>query len=161
MDVVSYSDFLAAKTHEGANFGFIASRIPNQAFDFQEALIEWAVQKGRAAIFADCGLGKTLMELSWADNVCRNTGGNVLILTCIAVAAQMVEEAEKFGVPCTLGEATAKVKVDDKDQSFVRTATIKRWTFVIDKSGKIAAKNSEVKAAEDSQAILELVEKLK
>ena len=69
--------------------------------------------------------------------------------------------AEKFGVPYTLGEATAKVKVDDKDQSFVRTATIKRWTFVIDKNGKIAAKNSEVKAAEDSKAILELVEKLK
>lgn len=69
--------------------------------------------------------------------------------------------AEKFGVPYTLGEATAKVKVDDKDASFVRSATIKRWTFVIDKNGKIAAKNSEVKAAEDSKAILELVEKLK
>ena len=69
--------------------------------------------------------------------------------------------AEKFGVPHTLGEATAKVKIDDKDQSFVRTATIKRWTFVIDKKGKIAAKNSEVKAAEDSKAILELIEKLK
>ena len=69
--------------------------------------------------------------------------------------------AGKFGVPCTVGEATAKVKVDDKDQSFVRTATIKRWTFVIDKQGKIAAKNSDVKAAEDSKAILELVEKLK
>lgn len=69
--------------------------------------------------------------------------------------------AEKFGVPYTVGEATAKVKVDGKDEAFVRTATIKRWTFVIDKNGKIAAKNSEVKAAEDSKAILELVEKLK
>jgi len=69
--------------------------------------------------------------------------------------------AEKFGVPVTLGEKTAKANVDGKDQSFVRTATINRWTFVIDKDGKIAAKNTTVKAAEDSKAILELIEKLK
>lgn len=69
--------------------------------------------------------------------------------------------AEKFGVPMTLGEKTAKAMSDGKEQSFVRTATINRWTFVIDKQGKIAAKNSTVKAAEDSKAILELVEKLK
>lgn len=69
--------------------------------------------------------------------------------------------AEKFGVPFTLGEKTAKGTVDGKEESFVRTATISRWTFVIDKSGKIASKNSTVKAAEDSKAILELIEKLK
>lgn len=69
--------------------------------------------------------------------------------------------AHQFGVPYTVGEATAKVKVDDKDEAFVRTATIKRWTFVIDKNGKIASKNSEVNAAEDSKAILKLVESLK
>lgn len=69
--------------------------------------------------------------------------------------------AEKFGVPVALGEKTAKGTVDGKEESFVRTATIQRWTFVIDKSGKIAAKNTTVKAAEDSKAILELVEKLK
>lgn len=69
--------------------------------------------------------------------------------------------AEKFGVPCTLGEKTAKGTVDGKEESFVRTATISRWTFVIDKKGKIASKNSTVKAAEDSKAILELIQTLK
>ncbi len=69
--------------------------------------------------------------------------------------------AEKFGVPVTLGEKTARVTVDGKDESFVRTATINRWTFVIDKKGKIAAKNTTVKAADDSKAILEVIEKLK
>lgn len=69
--------------------------------------------------------------------------------------------AEKFGVPVTLGEKTAKVSVDGKEESFVRTATINRWTFVIDKKGKIAAKNTTVKAADDSKAILEVIEKLK
>jgi peroxiredoxin Q/BCP len=53
------------------------------------------------------------------------------------------------------------VKVDDKDEAFVRTATIKRWTFVIDKNGKIASKDTEVKAADDSKAILQVIEKLK
>lgn len=69
--------------------------------------------------------------------------------------------AQKFGVPFTLGEKTAKGTVDGKEESFVRTATINRWTFVIDKSGKIASKNTTVKAADDSKAILELIEKLK
>jgi len=94
----AYAEFLANKSHKGAEHGFAPVFMPSQAFDFQSSLIEWAVRKGRAAIFADCGLGKTLMELAWAENVCRQTGGNVLILTCLAVAEQMVEEAEKFGI---------------------------------------------------------------
>lgn len=96
--MVGYSDFISSKSHEGANHGFDPVFMPDAAFDFQQSLIEWAVRKGRGAIFADCGLGKTLMELAWAENVCRKTGGNVLILTCLAVAGQMVEEAEKFGI---------------------------------------------------------------
>jgi len=95
----AYADFLGSKTHEGADHGFDADFMPSAAFDFQQSLIEWSVKKGRAAIFADCGLGKTVMELAWAENIVRKTGGNVLILTCIAVAAQMVEEAEKFDIP--------------------------------------------------------------
>jgi peroxiredoxin Q/BCP len=68
--------------------------------------------------------------------------------------------AEAFGVPVTAGEKTVKAKIDGKEESLTRTVTTARWTFVIDKSGKIAAKNTTVKAAEDSKAILELVEKL-
>lgn len=93
-----YTDFLRDKTQLGGDFGFSPSFMPDQAFDFQKSLIEWAVNKGRAAIFADCGLGKTLIELAWAENVCRQTMGNVLILTCVAVAGQMEKEAEKFGI---------------------------------------------------------------
>jgi peroxiredoxin Q/BCP len=69
--------------------------------------------------------------------------------------------AEQFGVPFVLGEKFAKATIDGKEESFARTATINRWTFVIDKQGKIASKNKEVKAADDSKAILELIEKLK
>lgn len=94
----AYTQFLDAKTQLGGEFGFAPHFMPDDAFDFQKSLIEHSVQRGRSAIFADCGLGKTLMELAWAENVCRETGGNVLILTCLAVAQQMIEEAEKFGI---------------------------------------------------------------
>ena len=72
--------------------------MPGFLFDFQRDLVEWALRKGRAAIFADCGLGKTPMQLVWAENIARHTNGRVLILTPLAVAAQTVREAEKFGI---------------------------------------------------------------
>jgi len=97
---VTYEDFLDRKTQEGALHGFDPVWLPPQLFDFQVALVTWAVQKGRAAIFADCGLGKTAMQLTWAENVARHTGKPVLILTPLAVAAQTIREGEKFGIEC-------------------------------------------------------------
>jgi hypothetical protein len=95
---ISYSDFLFEKTQIAGNHGFEPVFMPEFLFDFQAELITWAVMKGRAAIFADCGLGKTPMELVWAENVVRKTNGRVLILTPLAVSAQMVREADKFGI---------------------------------------------------------------
>ena len=97
---MTYQDFLNQKTHEGALHGFDPVWMPPQLFDFQVALVTWAVQKGRAAIFADCGLGKTAMQLTWAENVVRHTDKPVLILTPLAVAAQTIREGEKFGIEC-------------------------------------------------------------
>lgn len=95
---VDYQDFLSAKTHEGAQHGFDPVWMPGSLFPFQAAIAEWSIRKGRAAEFADCGLGKTLMQLVWAENVARKTDGRVLILTPLAVAFQTVREGEKFGV---------------------------------------------------------------
>ena len=95
---MNYSEFLAAKTHEGALHGFEPLWMPAKLFPFQVALTEWAIRKGRAAIFADCGLGKTPMQLTWAANVARKTDGRVLVLTPLAVAFQTVREGEKFGI---------------------------------------------------------------
>ncbi|MEE8308398.1 MAG: helicase, partial [Gammaproteobacteria bacterium] len=72
--------------------------MPDAAFPFQQSLIDWAIRKGRAAIFADCGLGKTLMFLTWAENAARHTGKPTLILTPLAVSSQTVEEGQKFGI---------------------------------------------------------------
>ena len=95
---MSYDSFLEQKTQGGADTGFAPLWMPDFLFDFQSSLVDWAVRKGRAAIFADCGLGKTPMGLVWASNVARKTGKPVLYLTPLAVGAQTVREAEKFGI---------------------------------------------------------------
>lgn len=93
-----YIAFLDQRAQRGADHGFEPVYIPANMFDFQAALVSWALRKGRAAIFADTGLGKTFMQLVWADNVVRFTNRPVLLLTPLAVAYQTVTEAEKFGV---------------------------------------------------------------
>jgi len=95
---MNYDEFLTEKEQRGANTGFEPIALPPSAFDFQLLLLEWALRKGRAAIFADCGLGKTLIQLAWGDNVVRHTNRPVLVLTPLAVSHQTITEAEKFGI---------------------------------------------------------------
>ena len=80
MSKPDYKSFLLNKSQVGSNTGFEPLWIPDFLFDFQKHLVEWAIRKGRAALFEDCGLGKTVQYLVWAENVARKTGGNVLVL---------------------------------------------------------------------------------
>lgn len=105
MSTKQYEEFLNSKRQLAGDFGFDPVFMPEKAFPFQRDLIEWAVKKGRAALFADCGMGKTLMQLAWAENVSRHTGGRVLILTPLAVSHQTVIEASKFGIEVTRSDA--------------------------------------------------------
>lgn len=84
--------------------------LPAALFDFQRDITAWALRRGRAAIFAGTGLGKSLMELAWADAVARHIGGDVLIVTPLAVAAQMVREGSKFGIAANQVHDQADVK---------------------------------------------------
>ena len=95
---MSYNDFLEQKKHSIGNSGFEPNYIPDMAFDFQKFIIEKAIRKGRIAIFADTGLGKTLIQLSIAKNIINHTNKKVLILTPLAVAFQFIIEAEKLGI---------------------------------------------------------------
>lgn len=95
---MDYSEFLQTKYDYGADNGFEPIFMPSFLFDFQVALTDWAIRKGRAAIFADCGMGKTPMQLVWSDNVVRKTNKPVLILTPLAVTQQTLAEAEKFKI---------------------------------------------------------------
>jgi hypothetical protein len=109
---LEYSDFIHRKLHEGSEHGFEPIEIPDALFDFQAALVDYAVRKGRAALFADCGLGKTPMQLAWADNVVRHTNKPVLLLTPLAVAAQTLREGDKFDIHCTRSnDGTIKDKI--------------------------------------------------
>ncbi len=96
---VSYRDFLEKKSQAGAMDGFTPRELPSFLFDFQASLVEWALRKARAGIFADCGLGKGPMELVWADQVMRQTNRPAILVAPLAVSHQVVREAEKFGIP--------------------------------------------------------------
>ena len=95
---MDYLDFIESKKHTIGNFGFEPNYLPGIGFDFQKYIIEKAVRKGRIAIFADTGLGKTLIQLSIAKNIIQHTNKKVLILTPLAVAFQFILEAEKLGI---------------------------------------------------------------
>lgn len=94
----NYRAFLDRKSQLGGDFGFEPHFLPSFLFDFQGYLVDWAVRKGRAALFADCGMGKTPMQLVWAQNVVERVNAAVLVLAPLSVSQQTVEEAEKFGI---------------------------------------------------------------
>ena len=99
VDLMSaYADFLASKAQWDGASGFEPNDIPDFLFPFQRHLVDFALRMGRGAIFADCGLGKTPMQLAWAENVRRHTGKPVLIVTPLAVSFQTVREAGKFDI---------------------------------------------------------------
>jgi superfamily II DNA or RNA helicase len=95
---MNYKEFINNKKHSIGDFGFESNYIPKIAFDFQKEIISKAVKKGRIGIFADTGLGKTLIQLAIAQNVVNHTKGKVLILTPLAVAFQFIIEAKKIGI---------------------------------------------------------------
>lgn len=97
---MSYQDFIGSKAIKAGSHGFSAPAqdMTSALFPYQRDIVGWAIRKGRAAIFADCGMGKTLMQLEWARLVVAHTGGRVLILTPLAVAEQTATEAARFGM---------------------------------------------------------------
>ena len=95
---MNYQEFLAKKTHATGSYGFETIWMPESAFDFQENIINKAIRKGRIGMFADTGLGKTLMQIVIAENIIRHTNKRVLILTPLAVAFQFIDEATRIGV---------------------------------------------------------------
>lgn len=95
-----YKEFLKRKfkTKQQSGFTVNESELNGNMFDFQKFIVMRALQAGKYAIFADCGLGKTLMQLEWANQVSKHTGKPVLILAPLAVSGQTIKEGEKFGI---------------------------------------------------------------
>lgn len=95
---MEYIDVINNKQRNASHFGFDCDLSKTPLYPFQREITEWAIKLGRAAIFADCGMGKSPMQLHWSDAVATKTGGRVLILSPLAVADQTKREGEKFGI---------------------------------------------------------------
>lgn len=97
---MDYAEFIQQKiiSEKPTGHSVELSVLNGQLFDFQKVLVRWALGRGRAAIFADTGLGKTAMQTEWAHNVSVHTGRPVLILAPLSVAHQTIREAAKFGI---------------------------------------------------------------
>ena len=106
---MNYDDFLKSKKKTACNAGFDPLPFIAPLFDWQKKITAWAVQKGRAALFEDCGLGKTAQQLEWASQVLRKTNGSVLILTPLSVASQTEKEAAKFGIVARQIESSEEI----------------------------------------------------
>jgi len=143
--ITEYHEFLNQRAQGGADSGFNPVWMPDQMFDFQSALTEWAIRKGRAALIADCGLGKSLMGLTWASNVVRHQKSAikrkpVLYLTPVAVGPQTIAEAEKFGIE-------AKLSRDGKTDGHIIVANYERLHYFDpnDFSGVVGDESSIIK----------------
>lgn len=95
---MNYNEFIESKKHTTINYGINPNFYPDNMFDFQKHISEYAIKKGRCAVFVDTGLGKTIIELTIAKNYIIETNKPVLIITPLAVAFQFIKEAEKFGI---------------------------------------------------------------
>jgi DNA modification methylase len=117
---MNYQAFIETKKRRISDSGFeiSESQLNKNLFDFQRHIVKTALKKGKYAIFADCGLGKTLMQLEWANQVIKFTKKPVLILTPLAVSGQTIQEGQKFGIEVNryLGEANTGIFVSNYEQ---------------------------------------------
>jgi hypothetical protein len=138
---MDYQEFIKNKfkahTPTGLTSGIC---LPDSMFGHQKVLTEWALRRGRAAIFADTGLGKMFMELVWADHVNKHTGMPVMIHTPLAVAHQIAREGARFGIQATVvreaNEVTDGINITNYDRLHKFDTSI-FGGIVLDESGCI------------------------
>lgn len=130
----SYQEFLENKAVVDLDTGIReAIELSDHLMDFQRDIVTWALRKGRAAIFADCGMGKTVMQLEWA----RQVPGRVLVVAPLAVAKQTVREGAKFGIDCEYAKAPADSVCDIVVTNYERLGNFEAADFagvVLDES---------------------------
>ncbi len=108
---MNYLDFLNNKKFilESSGFDIDKNKLNPMLYEFQKDIVRWSLAKGRSAIFADCGLGKTPMQLEWANQIHKHTGGKILLLAPLAVASQTQREGHKFNIDTRICESQKDV----------------------------------------------------
>jgi hypothetical protein len=147
---VNYTEFLEGKkiTVTSSGFDVLTESLNDKAFNWQKDMVKWALKKGKSAFFHDCGLGKSLQQLMWAEQVCNYTGSNVLILAPLAVSAQTVREGLKFGIPVTLCKDQSDVKQGINITNYEKLDKFDTSTFagvVLDESSILKAYSGKTK----------------
>ena len=151
---MSYEDFITRKLSSVAPVGFrVDGDVCPEAFDYQRDAIRWTCGRGRAALWAGTGLGKTLMQTAWADQVERHTSQRVLILAPLAVAMQTVREADRFGL-----KGAAYLKADDGAARIAVTNYDRLHGFNPDNFGAVVLDESSILKAQDGATRRELTE---
>ena len=111
-----YQKFLESKQKTHVLSGFDCEDFNSHLFDFQKFIVKRALKAGKYAIFADCGLGKTIMQLEWAHRVNLETGKPVLILAPLAVSGQTIKEGEKFNIPVVKYDGKSDIQISNYEQ---------------------------------------------
>ncbi len=149
MPSAEYLEFLARKTQDDTEYGFDPVWVPEFLFEFQRDMVSWATRKGHAALFEDCGLGKTPQQLVWAENVHRHTGRPVLLVAPLAVTFQTLGEAEKFGIEAAVsrdGKITAGITITNYDRLHLFDPA--------DVAGMVADESSAIKSFDSERKAL-------
>lgn len=109
---MEYKEFLKSKEIKFQSTGFEVDRndLNRNMFEYQKDILTWSLKKGKAALFEDCGLGKTIQQLEWANQICKRTNGNVLILAPLAVSKQTKREGEKFDINVNIATSQDEIK---------------------------------------------------
>ena len=135
---MDYLEFLESKKRPFIESGFEIkeNELNKNLFDFQKLIVKTALKKGRFAIFADCGLGKTLMQLDWAEKVANKTKSKVLILAPLAVKGQTLQEAKKFGIDISNIEINNYEQLENIDESIYSGIVLDESSILKNFTGK-------------------------
>jgi len=149
---MDYRDFLIGKAERLEESGFHVERddLNQRMFPFQLDITQWALKQGRCAIFAECGLGKTVIQLDWAKLVAEHTGLPVLILAPLAVSQQTKREGAKFGIPVTICKDQSEIASGVNVTNYERLERFDPAAFggvVLDESSILKAFAGKIKRA--------------
>lgn len=151
---VSYLQFLERKRRIDPMTGLAnVPALPDAMFAFQRDITSWALRRGRAALFAGTGLGKSFMELAWADAIHRVTGKDILHLAPLAVSAQMAREADKFGIVARLARSQSECMAGDNITNYQKLDH-----FDLSKFGGVILDESSILKSTDGHYRTKLIE---
>jgi DNA modification methylase len=147
---MDYKEFLSSKQYKIMDSGFNIQEkeLNKNLFPFQRRITQKAIQRGRYAVLIDCGLGKSIIQLEWCNQIVKQTGGKALIIAPLSVAHQTISEGEKFGIVLTYAESQEAVTSDITITNYERLERFDPAAFtaiVLDESSIIKSVAGKIK----------------